>query len=84
MPRAWAQQQSNLQMTVMDAAGFPEASRSASKARAAVIEIVNGWLDGQTLTDEQLEKGWEHYLIENAEDNTQDIVVFLDIGSVHS
>ena len=46
-------------------AGFPDAPRSAPKART-LIEAVTGWLDAHVLLDEQPEEGWGHYIIENA------------------
>ncbi len=46
-------------------ANFPDAPRSAPKART-LMEAVTGWLDAHILPDEQPEEGWGHYIVENA------------------
>ena len=46
-------------------AGFPQAPRSAPRARA-LIQSMTEWLDAHAVPNEQPEEGWGHFIVENA------------------
>jgi DNA helicase-2/ATP-dependent DNA helicase PcrA len=46
-------------------AGFPDAPRSAIKARE-LVQSVSAWLDAHGVPEEQPEEGWGHYIAANS------------------